>query len=79
MSAKWKVKKKNNQVRELYNGGGGAGRAGIKFPWDDTFGCGGGGLWGGRKTVNRMFQPYEIMLPSLQAQHNTILDITDNS
>lgn len=32
MFAKVKVKKKKNQVRELYKGGAGAGRAGIKFP-----------------------------------------------
>lgn len=31
-------------MRELYKGGAGAGRAGIKFPWAGTFGWGGGGL-----------------------------------
>jgi len=43
--------KKKNQVRELYKGGGGggAGRAGTKFPWNDSLGCGGGGLWRGKK------------------------------
>lgn len=33
-------------MRELYKGGVGAGRVGIKFFWEDIFGCGGGGLWG---------------------------------
>lgn len=35
-------------MRELYKGGGGggAGRAGAKFPWNDSLGCGGGGLDG---------------------------------
>lgn len=42
------------QVRELYKGGAGAGRAGIKFPWEDIFGCGGGGLWGEKNKLECM-------------------------